>query len=90
MLTVACFSAAHALRTTLLSDVTQTDEEFCDSVIQSYKQQKRDMKDKDGNLPRAVLNQLYDKILDLQVDKGIDIGGNDEFLAWAKTYDRDL
>ena len=48
------------------------------------------MKDKDGNFPRAILNQLYDEILDLQVDKGIDIGGDDQFLAWAKTFDRNL
>lgn len=48
------------------------------------------MKDKDGNFPRAVLNQLYDDILDLQVEKGVDIGGNDQFLAWAKTFDRGL
>ena len=90
MLTVACFSAAHALRTTLLSNDAQTNDEYCDSVIQSVKQQRRDLKDKDGNFPRAILNQLYDEILDLQVDNGIVIGKNDQFLAWAKTFDRNL
>ena len=90
MLKFACFSAAHALRTTLLSDNTETDDEYCDQVIQIVKQQRRDLKDKDGNFPRAVLNQLYDNILDLQVDKGIVIGKNDQFLAWAKTFDRNL
>ena len=90
MLTVACFSAASALRTTLLSDDAHTVDGHCDSVIQIVKQQRRDLKDKDGNFPRAVLNQLYDNILDLQVNKGVDIGVNDQFLAWAKTFDRGL